>query len=87
VPNSNRASFTLSQKFPLPERGQVRFVHVDGHGTATITINSQQFATNSSLPITADWKRAEAWVLDVSLLVNGELFRMLVDVEAMSVRR
>jgi len=87
IPNSNRVSFTLSQKFPLPERGQVRFIHVDGQGTATITINSQQFATNSSLPITADWKRAEAWVLDVNLSVSGELYRMLVDVEAMSVRR
>jgi hypothetical protein len=87
MPNSNRSSFTLSQKFPLPERGQVRFVHVDGSGSATATINSQQFATNSSLPVTADWKRAEAWVLDVSLSVNGELYRMLVDVEAMSVRR
>ena len=87
MPNSNRVSFSLSQKFPLPERGQVRFVHVDGSGTATATINSQQFAANSSLPITADWKRAEAWVLDVSLSVNGEIYRMLVDVEAMSVRR
>jgi len=87
MPSSNRASFTLSQKFPLPERGQVRFVHVDGSGSATATINSQQFATNSSLPITADWKRAEAWVLDVNLSVYGELYRMLVDVEAMSIRR
>jgi hypothetical protein len=87
MPGSTRSSFTLSQKFPLPERGQVRFVHVDGSGTATATINAQQFATNSSLPTTTDWKRAEAWVLDVSLSVNGELYRMLVDVEAMSVRR
>jgi hypothetical protein len=87
MPSSNRSSFTLSQKFPLPERGQVRFIHVDGSGTATATINSQQFASNASLPITADWKRAETWVLDVSLSVNGELYRMLVDVEAMSVRR
>jgi hypothetical protein len=87
MPSSNRVSFTLSQKFPLPERGQTRFIHVDGSGTATATINSQQFATNSSLPVSADWKRAEAWVLDVSLSVNGELYRMLVDVEAMSVRR
>jgi hypothetical protein len=87
MPSSYRGSFTLSQKFPLPERGQVRFVHVDGQGTATITINSQQFVVNAGLPITADWKRAEAWVLDVSLLVNGELYRMLVDVEAMTIRR
>jgi hypothetical protein len=32
MPSSTRSSFTLSQKFPLPERGQVRFVHVDGSG-------------------------------------------------------
>jgi hypothetical protein len=87
MPGSTRSSFILSQKFPLPERGQVRFIHVDGSGSATATINSQQFATNSSLPVTADWKRAEAWVLDVNLSVSGELYRMLVDVEAMTVRR
>jgi hypothetical protein len=87
MPNSNRVSFSLSQKFPLPERGQVRFIHVDGQGTATTTINSQQFATNAGLPVTADWKRAEAWVLDVNLSVSGELYRMLVDIEALSVRR
>jgi hypothetical protein len=87
MPGSTRSSFTLSQKFPLPERGQVRFIHVDGSGTATATINAQQFAVNSSLPVTADWKRAEAWVLDVSLSINGELYRMLVDVEALGVRR
>lgn len=87
MPSSVRSSFTLSQQFPLAERGQVRFIHVDGSGTATATINSQQFATNSVLPITADWKRAESWVLEVNLLVNGDLYRMLVDVEAMSVRR
>ena len=87
MPSSTRSSFSLSQKFPLPERGQVRFIHVDGSGSATATINAQQFASNSSLPITTDWKRAEAWVLDVGLSVSGELYRLLVDVEAMSVRR
>ncbi len=49
-------------------------------------MNGVELATGN-LPITTDWKRAEAWVLDVQVAVAGELYRMLVDVERLSVRR
>jgi hypothetical protein len=86
LPSSNREAFTLSQKFPLDERAQLHWLHVDGSGTGSVYVNGVSFATGN-LPITTDWKRAEAWVLDVQVAVAGELYRMLVDVERLSVRR
>lgn len=86
MPAGTRSAFTLQQKFPLPERGQLRFIHTDGTGTCSIYVNGTALASGS-LPITSDWKRAENWVLDLQIAVAGELYRTLIDVEALQVRR
>lgn len=86
MPSSNREAFSLSQKFPLPERGQLRWIHVDGSGTGSIYVNGTALASGN-LPITSDWKRAEAWVLDLQLAATGQIYRVLVDVDALTVRR
>jgi len=86
MPSSNREAFSISQKFPLSERGQLRWIHVDGSGTCTVYVAGQSFASGN-LPITSDWKRGESWVLDLQLAATGEVYRTLVDIEALQVRR